>query len=388
MVGAMARDKRASASVSDGAQAWKAPAEQPASGEAYAAAGEVSRRPQLEIDQTALLVPVGAIVLGTNARQHWDVLDDRLERLAASIQEQGILEPLIVRELSGRSASAGRRFELVAGFRRYAAAQRLKLPRVPVRVVALSDDEALAANLAENLARQDLPEEEAIRAVESLQETYRWGVRRIARATGRSVGWISELLTVARNRPEREAVESRKLALSTAFRLARLRRGFPELHAELLERVQSGQTLQLDDVPRVRQLQPLRPVDAAEAEGESGAPPGGDAPEAALDADEPAEGEAEAAPATPWPGLVSREREAPAAGGAEVLRLGAPELALARNVRLVVRQVLGTLHGTWVDQGLDRRLPADLREDLRVTAEEIARFLNQELAPPPKRSGA
>ena len=97
-------------------------------------------------------------------------MDGRLRSLADSIRERGILEPLLVRELSGVPAG-GRRFELLAGFRRYTAARLLNLPRVPVRVIASSDAEARATNLAENLAREELPELDALRAVVQLSET-------------------------------------------------------------------------------------------------------------------------------------------------------------------------------------------------------------------------
>src|SRR5476651_1377519 len=75
---------------------------------------------------------------------------------AESIRVQGVLSPLLVRPLNERS------FEIVAGARRYRAAQMAESETVPVRIVNLTDAEALEAQLVENLIRADVhPMEEA-----------------------------------------------------------------------------------------------------------------------------------------------------------------------------------------------------------------------------------
>jgi ParB family chromosome partitioning protein len=75
---------------------------------------------------------------------------------AESIRSQGVLSPLLVRPLSDQS------FEIIAGARRYRAAQMADAPTVPVRIVNLTDAEALEAQLIENLKRRDVhPLEEA-----------------------------------------------------------------------------------------------------------------------------------------------------------------------------------------------------------------------------------
>lgn len=81
-------------------------------------------------------------------RQFFD--PQKLEELAQSIKRQGILEPLIVRIL------ANEKYELIAGGRRYRAAQMAGLQEVPVVVKELSDQEALAISIVENLQREDL----------------------------------------------------------------------------------------------------------------------------------------------------------------------------------------------------------------------------------------
>ncbi len=81
-------------------------------------------------------------------RRYFD--PDKLEQLVLSIKEHGILEPLLVRPRSGSE------YELVAGERRYRAAQKLGLAEVPVVIRKLTDEEALALSLIENLHREDL----------------------------------------------------------------------------------------------------------------------------------------------------------------------------------------------------------------------------------------
>ena len=90
----------------------------------------------------------------TNPRRFFE--DSALKELAASIRSQGVLSPLLVRPLTERS------FEIVAGARRYRAAQLAEAETVPVRIVNFTDAEALEAQLIENLQRRDVhPLEEA-----------------------------------------------------------------------------------------------------------------------------------------------------------------------------------------------------------------------------------
>src|SRR5258708_6242168 len=75
-----------------------------------------------------------------------------LEALAQSVREKGVLQPLLVRPVGGEEAA----FELIAGERRWRAAQRAGLHQVPVLIRALGDVEALEIALVENLQREDL----------------------------------------------------------------------------------------------------------------------------------------------------------------------------------------------------------------------------------------
>ncbi|MBI3973582.1 MAG: ParB/RepB/Spo0J family partition protein [Chloroflexi bacterium] len=361
---------------------------QVSSGAASASSVPASKRyAPVEADHTALLVPVEDLVPGKNARSGWDQVDERLLQLVESIEEQGILEPILVRELRTKSTASRRMFEVLAGFRRWRAAQHLGLARVPVRVVAAADDESMAINLAENLARADLPEIDALRFVQQLSETYTWGVRKIARATGRSPSWISELLSVARSKEERAAVQTGQLGLDAAARIVRLREEFPEKRDELLRRLQSGERLQAHDVPRMKRLRPgAEPENAAESASEREAHPEENGNGLVSYSAAPSRGtgvEAGGAPRIAPSFTLPPRPPAPVVPGAvaNVLELDAQERALVRNMYLVVRQVLSTLHGAWEEQGADHALPADVQDYLYRTGEEIANFLTRSRRP-------
>lgn len=94
-------------------------------------------------------LPIQAIQMAANQpRRYFD--PKKLAQLAESVQQHGILEPLLVRPLKGGL------YELVAGERRYRAAQQIGLAELPVIVRELSDDEAIQLALIENLQREDL----------------------------------------------------------------------------------------------------------------------------------------------------------------------------------------------------------------------------------------
>ncbi len=96
-------------------------------------------------------LPLSSIVTSNSQpRRYFD--SEKLEQLTASIKKHGILEPLLVRPL----ANSRNQYELVAGERRFRAAQSLDLEAVPVIIRDLTDEEALALSLVENLAREDL----------------------------------------------------------------------------------------------------------------------------------------------------------------------------------------------------------------------------------------
>ena len=103
----------------------------------------------------------------------------KLEELAASIRYQGIIQPLVVRP-------QGDGFELIAGERRWRAAIRAGLSRVPVVIRNASDHEALQLALVENLQREDLNPIEEASGYRRLQEEFHWSQEEMADKVGKS----------------------------------------------------------------------------------------------------------------------------------------------------------------------------------------------------------
>jgi ParB family chromosome partitioning protein len=124
----------------------------------------------------------------TNPRRIFE--DAALKELAESIRTQGVLSPLLVRPLTENG------FEIVAGARRYRAAQIAEAATVPVRIVNLSDAAALEAQLVENLIRAEIhPMEEAegFRALLRLDEP-KYSIEQIAAKVGKQPSFVAQRL--------------------------------------------------------------------------------------------------------------------------------------------------------------------------------------------------
>jgi ParB family transcriptional regulator, chromosome partitioning protein len=113
-----------------------------------------------------------------------------LDALAQSIREKGVLQPLLVRPVADDEAA----FELVAGERRWRAAQRVGVHEVPVIVRALADTEALEIALVENLQREDLSALEEAEAYKRLVSEFGRTQASLAEAVGKSRSHVANTL--------------------------------------------------------------------------------------------------------------------------------------------------------------------------------------------------
>ena len=148
-------------------------------------------------------------------RSHMD--NDRLAELADSIRAQGLIQPIIVR------AIAAGRYEIIAGERRWRAAQLASLREVPVVIRDIEDNAALAMALIENIQREDLnPLEEAL-ALKRLIDEFDLTHQQAADAVGRSRASVSNLLRLL-ELPDaiRTLVEQRALEMGHARALLTL----------------------------------------------------------------------------------------------------------------------------------------------------------------------
>ncbi|MBU6246207.1 MAG: ParB/RepB/Spo0J family partition protein [Xanthomonadaceae bacterium] len=119
-------------------------------------------------------------------RRHWN--DEALDELAASIKAQGLIQPVVVRALGKGS------YELIAGERRWRAAQRAQLSEIPALVKDVPDVAVPAMALIENIQRQDLTPLEEADALKRLIEDFSLTHQQAADAVGRSRAAVSNLL--------------------------------------------------------------------------------------------------------------------------------------------------------------------------------------------------
>lgn len=118
--------------------------------------------------------------------------EERLEQLAQSIRANGIIQPLLVRRLSGD------RYQLVAGERRWRAAQRAGLHRIPCVVKEIPEDKMLELALIENIQRQELNAIEEAHAYKRLIETLGLTQEMVAQRVGRDRTFITNYLRLLR----------------------------------------------------------------------------------------------------------------------------------------------------------------------------------------------
>jgi ParB family chromosome partitioning protein len=153
----------------------------------------------------------------TNPRRTFEEV--ALKELAESIKSQGVLAPLLVRPLTENG------FEIVAGARRYRAAQMAEIPTIPVRIVHLSDAAALEAQLVENLIRAEIhPMEEAqgFRALLDLDEP-KYSIEQIAAKVGKSPVFVASRLKLTDLAPVAvDAFYAGEIGVGHALLLAKL----------------------------------------------------------------------------------------------------------------------------------------------------------------------
>lgn len=116
--------------------------------------------------------------------------EDALDDLARSIAEKGIIQPLIVRPKPGTEAT----FEIVAGERRWRAAQKARLHEVPVIVRELDDTEVLEIAIIENIQRDDLNPIDEAQAYHQLMDRFGHTQEQLAKALGKSRSHIANQL--------------------------------------------------------------------------------------------------------------------------------------------------------------------------------------------------
>ncbi len=180
--------------------------------------------PEAQPGEALRTLPVGQLQPGKyQPRMAMDPA--KLNELAESIKAQGVIQPIVVRELSPG------RFEIVAGERRWRASQEAGLAEVPVVVRELDDRTVIAMALIENIQREDLNPLEEAQSLQRLINEFSLTHAEAAEAVGRSRAAVSNLLRLLELPPAiRALLEARRLEMGHARALLTLS---PELASKL-----------------------------------------------------------------------------------------------------------------------------------------------------------
>ncbi len=197
-----------------------------------------------------------------------DMRPESLQELAESIKSQGVVQPIVVRPVGAPGAGESQRYEIIAGERRWRAAQMAGLAQIPAVIRDIPDEAAIAVALIENIQRENLNPLEEARALERLISEFQLTHQQAADAVGRERASVSNLLRLLELAPEvSEMLERRELEMGHARALLGLtnRRQQVEVAVMIVKRSLSVR----DTEALVRRLKERAPG-AAEA-GEAGA---------------------------------------------------------------------------------------------------------------------
>ena len=180
-------------------------------GEPAAPAGEELARLPLDVLQRGRYQP------------RLDMRPESLAELADSIKAQGVVQPIVVRPVDSLGDGVSQRYEIIAGERRWRAAQMAGLSEIPAVIRHVPDEAAIAMALIENIQRENLNPLEEARALERLISEFGLTHQQAADAVGRSRAGVSNLLRLLELAPEVcELVEQRQLEMGHARALLAL----------------------------------------------------------------------------------------------------------------------------------------------------------------------
>ncbi len=152
-----------------------------------------------------------------------DMRPESLAELADSIKAQGVVQPIVVRPVDSLGDGVSQRYEIIAGERRWRAAQMAGLSEIPAIIRHVPDEAAIAMALIENIQRENLNPLEEARALERLISEFGLTHQAAADAVGRSRAGVSNLLRLLELAPEVcELVEQRQLEMGHARALLAL----------------------------------------------------------------------------------------------------------------------------------------------------------------------
>jgi len=194
--------------------------------------GTTSNVSTLDISENELRdLPVDLLQPG-KYQPRTDMNAESLQELANSIRAQGVLQPIVVRRLGDSN-----RYEIIAGERRWRAAQLAELHQVPAVVRDVPDEAAIAMALIENIQREDLNPVEEATALQRLIDEFEMTHQQAAEAVGRSRAAVSNLLRLlSLSADVRKLLENGDLEMGHARAILSLE---PELQSQVARDIAS-----------------------------------------------------------------------------------------------------------------------------------------------------
>jgi len=193
-----------------------------------------------------------------------DMRPETLSELADSIKSKGVVQPILVRPLPGRQPGESQRYEIIAGERRWRAAQMAGIAEIPAVIRDVPDEAAVAMSLIENIQREDLNPLEEARALGRLIEEFGLTHQAAAEAVGRSRAAVSNLLRLLELADEvKLLLEQRSIEMGHARALLSLTMRRQQI--EVAGLVAKKSLSVRDTEALVRRLLAPQPTDPAEA---------------------------------------------------------------------------------------------------------------------------
>jgi ParB family transcriptional regulator, chromosome partitioning protein len=191
-------------------------------GQPVAVESAASNVTTLHADEELQRLPIDLLQRG-KYQPRIDMRQETLQELADSIKAQGVVQPIVVRPISEAGAGQPRRYEIIAGERRWRAAQIAGLHEIPAVVRHVPDSAAIAMALIENIQREDLNPLEEARSLDRLIKEFEMTHASAAEAVGRSRAAVSNLLRLLDLTEEvKSLVEHRALEMGHARALLAL----------------------------------------------------------------------------------------------------------------------------------------------------------------------
>jgi len=190
-----------------------------------------------------------------------DMREESLQGLADSIKAQGVVQPIVVRPIEGA------RYEIIAGERRWRAAQMAGLTEIPAVIRRVPDEAAIAVALIENIQRENLNPLEEARALDRLIREFQVTHQQAADAVGRSRAAVSNLLRLLDLPSEvAQLVERRELEMGHARALLALPGRRQQVEVGALVAKKSISVRETEAIVR-RMLVPAKPAESADESG-------------------------------------------------------------------------------------------------------------------------